>query len=81
MGVDATSSFNFEKQEDKTKVTMTGIVQGHWFGLLMAPILKKAMEKADDKVLENLKQVIEKNKKEIQQTNPRVFAAGQVHSR
>ena len=59
MGVIATFTFAFEKHEGSTKVTMTGDVKGKGFGVLVAPLLKMAMEKGDDKVLENLKKVIE----------------------
>lgn len=59
MGVTATFSFAFEKHSGGTKVSMMGKVKGKGLGVLVAPLLKMAMEKGDAKVLDNLKKVIE----------------------
>ncbi|MDH5327943.1 MAG: SRPBCC family protein [Gammaproteobacteria bacterium] len=62
LGVVATFSFAFENHAGATrgtKISMTGEVKGKGLGVFVAPLLKMAMEKGDDKVLENLKRVIE----------------------
>jgi len=61
MGVTATFNFEFEDKDGATKLTMTGDVKGKGLGIFVAPLLKMMMEKGDDKVLENLKKVIERN--------------------